>query len=412
LLSPSVAIRKTKHVAVNVTTSNACSSLSDIVVGGRDFGEAFEKVCNNWPLGEFPVRDIGRARELIDAALSPGGARDQIKEIRENRGNRGFCWRNETLRLQSSGDCEMTSGGVCYGKCPVGYRPGLLSGIFGPACTTGCSATTHTVSCGFGCATSRRQCARTILDQVSQVASGVGQAASFLTGSDKIANAVDAILNLAEFFLSALPTIIDAVTGAMNIIRDNEEGVMVAVILYEYLVEVAPEVGETAQAIRDAIQEFSQIIGNLAMEKRETGRVSVRRIVREILDHGESYLDLAVKVTKAFTYAKCAVSANVAFTIETVGDDRLMGPWIQRGDMNGKPKYIVAGDRSTIIEWVNSPSPGRWVMFSDNWWSGVLGRRYLYESKVASSDYPSEGWTTIRGALPTPEFVPFSPSHE
>jgi len=411
LLTPLAAIRKRSSKA-NVTASNDCSSLSDIVIGGRDFGRALEAVCSSWPegLGEFPLNDIERSRELIEKAMGPGGAWDQIGEIRENRGNRGFCWRNETLRLPGvPGQCEMTSRGTCYGKCPVGYRPGLLAGIFSPACTTGCSASTHTVSCGFGCATSSRECARSILEQAFAVASGVGSVYSFLTGDERIAQVVDAVINLAEFFLAAFPPIAQAIKGAIDILQNNEEGAMIAVILYQYLVEVAPEVGEPAEAIRDAIREFSQIIANLAQERQDKGEVTVGRIIREILDHGERYLDLAVRVTKAFSYAKCAISDDVAFTIENVGDDRLMGPWIQRGTINERPKYILKGDRSTIIEWTYQPA-GRWVMFSDGWLGGIT-RRYLYEARVDTADYPMEGWTILQGSEPTPEFVPFQ-AHE
>jgi hypothetical protein len=309
LVAPSAGIRKSSRVEANVTSG--CSALSNIVIGGKKWGQGIEIVCNRWPsgLGEFPLDDITRTRQLLEQAMGPGGTWDQIKEIRENRARRGFCWRNETLRVVSTtGRCEMTSRGVCYGSCPSGFQPGLLSGIFGPACTSDCRSSTHRRGCGFGCATNVGQCARTVLDQVSVVASGVGSVASFLTGNERIAEVVDAIVNFAEFLMSVLPMLVDAVKGGISAVTDRETGALAAIVLYQYIVEVAPEVGQTMQAIKEAFNQVADIIGDLAEERRETGNISVGHIVRTILDHGDHMLDFAVKITKAFTFSKCAVA--------------------------------------------------------------------------------------------------------
>lgn len=394
---------------VSKVAKSDCESLTDIVVKDKDFTFALQLVCKVWPenLGEFPLEDVGRAQDLIEQAFGRGGAWEKIKEIREKRGSQQFCWRNETLRVEVESDCEMESRGTCYGACPYGFKPGLLSGIFKPACTTACGASTHPVTCGFGCASSLRQCARTILDQVSVVASGVGEVASFLTGNDRISNVVDAVTNFAEFLLRALPLLVDAVKGAFAVVRGGEGGAMVAVLLIQYIIEVAPEVGQTVESIKDAFREMADIIADLAEERFTTGAdINPRKVIRAILDHGPDMLDYAVSATKAFSFGKCQVAEDVVFTIEEAGDERLMGPWVQRGEMHGHPKYTVKGDRTTILEW--STGNSNWVMFSDGW-TGSIGRRYLYESNARSSDYPLSGWTALSGPEPLPEFVAVRP---
>merc|ERR1719246_161462 len=80
-------------------------------------------------------------------------------------------------------------------------------------------------------------------------------------------------------------------------------------------------------------------------------------------------LEFAVRATKVFTHPTCSITANVAFTLEEVGDDRLLGPWVQRGEVNGHPRYSLVGDRSTNLEWSDANGLNRWVMFTD----GVSG---------------------------------------
>ena len=223
-------------------------------------------------------------------------------------------------------------------------------------------------------------------------------------GDDRIGQAVAAAIQLAEFMLETMPPIIDAIQRTFEILGEGH-GAYVAVVLFQYWKSVAPELGEPAEAIRDAIQEFGDIISRLYDEKRETGSINPRTIIDAILDHGESWMDFAVKATKAFTHPTCAITDNVAFTIETAGDDRLLGPWVQRGEIEGHPRYTLLGDRDTNLEWSNANGLSRWVMFSDGW-SGAIGRRFLYDSSVPASDYPMSGWRKLQGDEPLPEFVP------
>jgi len=280
LCAPLFAIRKgkRKHAIASVD----CGALADLEVGGKQWGETLEKVCQSWPpsMGEFPVSDIGRARDLLGKVMDEGGAWDQIKQIRSDREDRGFCWRNNTLRSGSGGEC------------PLGYKSAGLRGLFDRSCNTGCMWSTHPVSCGFGCATDRDQCASNIVDQSFIVAQGVSSVYGFVTGDVLIGKAVSAIITLAEFLLQALPPIVDVINGAIDILKNNEDGAMVAVILFKYLQDTAGDVREPAEAIRDAIQQFGAIIAQLTEEKRETGGINPRSIIRLILDEGPTMLDL------------------------------------------------------------------------------------------------------------------------
>jgi len=394
LFVPSLAIRKAakRHVVANRT----CESLADIEVDGKKFGQTLELLCRFWPadMGEFPVHDIGRAKELLDKVMGEGGVWEKLKQIRQDREDRGFCWRNNTLRDESTN------------KCPLGYHVAGLTGVFGRSCTTGCMWSSHPTSCGFGCSTGRDQCSRAIMQQSFIVAQGVSNVYSFVSGDHRIRQAVAAITNLAEFMFETMPPIVAAIKGALDILGSWEEnGAYVAVILFQYLQETAPDVREPAEAIRDAIQHFGDIIARLAAEQGETGSINPLTFIRSILDHGEEMLDFAVRATKVFTHPTCSITANVAFTLEEAGDDRLLGPWVERGEVNGHPRYSLVGDRSTNLEWSTANGLNRWVMFTDDV-TGVIGRRILYHSYVRSMSYPMSGWSTVQGAEPVPEVVP------
>lgn len=394
LCAPSSAARIRNRQ--NAVAQVDCGALADLVIDGKEFGKTLEILCRSWPrsMGEFPVSDIGRAADLLANVTGKvdGGVWDQIKQIRADKEDRGFCWRNTTVRVDS-------------GECPAGYKNTGLTGIFTRSCNTGCMWSTHPVSCGFGCATDRSQCNGAILDQSFIVAQGVASVYGFVVGDERIGKAVAAVIQLAEFMLETLPPIVDAIQGAIDILKNNEHGAMVAVILFQYLQETAPDVREPAEAIRDAIQHFGDIIARLADDKRETGKIDPSKIIKEIVDAGENILDYAVKATKVFTNPTCAITDNVAFTVETAGDDRLLGPWIQRGVVEGHPRYTLLGDRNTNLEWTNANRLSRWVIFSDNQF-GYIGRRFLYESAIPSYDYPLSGWKKLQGVEPLPEFVP------
>lgn len=395
--APSIALRR--HSNQSQAAADDCGGLAGVVVKGKNFGQTLETLCHSWPsaqLGKFPVSDVGRAGELLGKAVNEGGALDQIKQIRASGDDRGFCWRQATQRNES-------------GECPLGYKAIGLTGRFTRTCKTACMWSSYPVSCGMGCATGRGTCSSVIADQALVVAQGVANFIGTVLGDDRVTELLSAVVSLAEFLLATLPQIVDAVRGAMDILDKNEQGIMVVSVLFEYLKEAVPELLESAVGIKNAIQELGATIARLATEKVETGVVTPRKIIREILDSGDAMLDYAVIVTKAFTHPKCSYTDNTAFTLEVVGDDRLLGPWVPRGEVRNRPRYTALGDRSTNLEWASHRRRGKWVMFSDGR-TGKFGRRYLYESHAETHDYPLTGWTTTRhGNNPVPEFVPVRP---
>jgi len=401
LVAPTVAIRK--HVQLQTVDDVDCAALADLTVKGKDFGKTLELMCNNWPsdkMGAFPVADIGRGGDLLGKLLDEGGVWDQIGKIRTDGQNRGFCWKDNTVLDKSTG------------KCPLGYMRSGLKGLFGRSCRTGCMWSEYPVSCGMACAENRKGCAKTVVKQSLTVVQGVSSVYSFLSGddSDTIKRAIAAVTTLSEFLMEALPPLVEIVNGAIDVVKEGEDAVMVATLLFQYAQEHAAEVNETIGSIREAIQPLADLIAELAKEQRETGSIDTGSLIQGILDHGEDMLQYGVRIAKVFTGAKCDVTAGVAFTLEAVGDDRLQGPWVQRGEINGHPRYTCVGDRSTNLEWSNKGG-GKWVMFSDGW-TGVFGRKFLYESNARSSDYPLSGWSLIKGDAPVPEFVPVQARHD
>lgn len=406
-VAPTSAIRKRakRSQAVEVQTvhddatavvdveNEDCKRLAELVGEGKPIGKTLELICTYWPpsMGEFPVDDVERAKELFDKALGPGGAWEQIQKIRRERTDRGFCWRNNTLRDPSTD------------RCPLGYMRSGLSGLFTRACRTGCMWSEHPISCGMGCASNRSSCGSAVMDQAFVVAQGIGAVYGFVTGDERITKAVAAVVNLAEFLLQAIPPLVEVVKGAVGIIDENECAIVIATLLFQYAQENAGDVGESLKSIQEAIKHFADVIAAIAREQAASGRINAGTVIRAILDHGEEMLDFAVRATKVFAHPTCEITANTAFTIEVVGDDRLQGPWVPRGNVNGRPRYTLVGDRSTNLEWSNR-NGGKWVMFSDGW-SGIIGRKYLYESSARSEDYPTDGWSLAGGDSPLPEIV-------
>jgi len=409
LLAPSAGIRKSRGgVGTNSTevASNVdCRQLNNVDAGGQNWGEGLELVCRLFP-GRFPVSDINRARELFTKATEPGGTWDQIKAITENHNGKPFCWRNETTRVRAGRPCEMESGGVCYGACPWGFKPARLIGRFMPMCTSVCGATTHPVTCGFGCATTRMNCVRTLLSQVGEVAKAVGAVIEIITGDDRLANLADAVIKFSEFLLGVLPDMIDAVKGGIDILRDNEQGVMVLVLLFQYVKEKAPEIGESVNSIKEAFNELVGVISELMEEREETGSISVGKVIRSILENGEDLLDMSVRLTKAFSFGRCSVHMDdVKFTVEEVGDERWDGPYRQNGEKNNRPRYTMKIDTSRTLEF--STSAQRWTFVKRNRFGW---KTYVYRSSQTLCDYPVGGWSAMGGAAsPMPEIISVQP---
>merc|ERR1712194_148838 len=217
----------------------------------------------------------------------------------------------------------------------------------------------------------------------------------------------DAVIRFSEFLLGVLPELISAVSGGIDIIRNNERGVMVLILLFQYVRELAPSLGETFNSIREAFSTLVETFRGIMGEDADTGLLSPGRIIRGILDgNGERILDMSVRLTKAFSFGRCSVHMDdVAFTVEEVGDERWDGPYRQNGEKNNRPRYTMKIDTSRTLEF--SASAQRWTFVKRNRFGW---KTYVYRSSQTLCDYPVGGWSAMGGAAsPMPEIISVQP---
>lgn len=329
----------------NKTSAVDCTELSDLTVFGKNVGSAVSTVCGHWPsrLGEFPVSDVSKVTNLMKKAFGPGGLYSQIRGVADERGeNSNFCWKGNKMRtIQESlvevdaeksaesqtnnmsntliwhrrrrrsdsnhDNCEMVTDGICYGACPSGYHPSKLKSYFAPVCTSTCSASTHTRSCGFGCASSRGACFDVILEQVKQVAVTLGQVAGFLTGNPKIDELVDKVLSFAEFVIG---TLIKWVKAAKSVYaaHDKEEGIVVLMItIYQSLEEIKAALGEDIGVGQGMLEGIFGLLHDVTSVEMDQG-ADVDSIAGKILDSGDEIMAGAFEAIKPFVFPKCQLA--------------------------------------------------------------------------------------------------------
>jgi len=133
-----------------------------------------------------------------------------------------------------------------------------------------------------------------------------------------------------------------------------------------------------------------------------------------LMKSGFSVLEAAHGIAKEFSYKKCSPADETAvFTVEEVGDDRMIGPWMRQGGHDDKPRYrsLSSNRKKTLLEW--SRSSKSWSMwfkdtsFGRGWWFGWigLGWRELYQSKLDTPEFPTKGWRRLEGKAPVPQVV-------
>merc|ERR1711997_797155 len=103
--------------------------------------------------------------------------------------------------------------------------------------------------------------------------------------------------------------------------------------------------------------------------------------------------------------------------IEESGDDRIIGPGFQKGEVNRKRKYVLTNhegfknaEKKTRIESNRRNLWSIWVLdrsFGRGWWFGWLGLgwRRLYETSSNTNLFPTTGWRRAEGVLPLPYLV-------
>jgi len=305
-----------------------CDQLQDIVVGGRDLGQAAVLLCRFWPaqFGDFPVNTT---KTIVDLFNGAADLWEKIKELAKGRpGGSPFCWKRLGVRERLSvlhldgqmnlnatevameSKCDMEVLGRCYGSCPRGMKSAALIGSFSPVCSSSCVQSTHQTPCGFGCATGIGSCTQTLAEQVSVVARSVGQVASYLSGNPAISAVVDQILRLAEFFIDV---VFDVVMVAKHVFKEwprehVELGVIIALV--QFVFEHAKTIGQDFLQLREMFGETIEMILELIDGEFDWQEINLKFITDTILKHGAKILGAAGEFAKAFVYPVCKVVSD------------------------------------------------------------------------------------------------------
>jgi len=312
--------------------------------------------------------------------------------------------------------CKMVHAGKCYGDCPRGYRPTFLKGWFRPVCTSVCADTNHPVTCGVGCANSRSSCISVILRQTREVVVSASKVAAFFTAGTAglvLATAVEQVVKVAEFGFNVLSEVLKTVDAAFKIFSREKAELATAITIFQILVAAGSEISKNVAQFVTAVSSSTKLVLQLIDAKFGWKNINLGWIANAIMKNGAAALDGAFSIIKAFDYQKCKLADEVvAFTIEDVGDQRVIGPWTQDGNTNSKPFYRLIADKANVVlEWSRrSKYWAIWVKdrtFGRGWWFGWLGFgwRELYYTRSGTAGFPTTGWRKWEGALPLPELV-------
>jgi len=311
---------------VVVRKSADCASLGDITVVGRNIGQAATLLCQFWPakLGQFPVDN---AKTIADLVNKGGDIWAKVKELAKGRpGGSPFCWKKAVTRqvlstmlldshmnmsssdLGAFSNCDMQKFGKCYDSCPSGLKPMSLIGGIVPLCTSECKETTHTRSCGLGCATGLRSCLSTLVDQVGTVAKAVGSVASYMTGNPLIHEVVDKVLRIVDFFID---TVFQVVLVAKKVYsewprEEAELGVIIA--LLQFVLEHAQEIGKSFQYLNSQWGETLEMIMELMDAEFTWKEINLDFIASTILTHGRAILDASFEFAEVFVFPTCVAA--------------------------------------------------------------------------------------------------------
>jgi len=303
-----------------------CDQLQNITVGGRDLGQAAVLLCRFWPasFGDFPVDN---AKKIVDLFNGGHDLWKKIQDLIKGGANAPFCWKKmgtrelmseshltgllhfnaSELAVQAESDCDIQMFGKCYGNCPTGMKPAALIGSFSPVCSTACVQSSHDTPCGFGCATGVGQCVQVLMEQVSVVARIVGQVASYLAGNPAIAEVVNQVLRLAEFFIDI---VFDVVRVAKDIWAqfprgEAELGVIIAFVTF--VIEHAKTIGKDLMHLQDMFGETMEMVLELINMEFEWKEINLSFIADTILKHGQAILGAGYELAEAFVYPTCVV---------------------------------------------------------------------------------------------------------
>jgi len=320
-------------------------------------------------------------------------------------------------------ECRMVHRGECFGKCPIGYRPTFWTGWFRPVCTNICWETDHPFSCGVGCAISRAACGQIIFGQVLSVVSTASKVAGLFTPGAKYVDVAAQIVKIAEFALQVISKVVAIAQTLFDTFASREEVGLTLVTSIFYLLQeqvqgYKEDLAELSDEFRALVTDTHSFFLQLVDAQYGWKNVNLNWISGVLTRGNSSVLTAADSLLANFDYGPCQISEKAAvFTIEDSGDDRIVGPWFQKGLVNRKKKYVLTNhagftdaEKKSRIEsnrrnlwsiWVKDTSFGR------GWWFGWigLGWRRLYENRINTDVVPTLGWSKREGALPLPQIA-------
>lgn len=207
--------------------------------------------------------------------------------------------------MASSLGCQVFFNGRCYGGCPAGFQPAALMQFFAPVCSSRCADSRYPFGCGFGCASSRRDCVSTVTSQVTEVVSAVGKATAFLTGNQQVHKVVDTLIKLVEFTITTFWTLIRYAKQLWSQYKEAESFAAFMTIFGAFIQDDGQQVGRDLQTIAAT---FGELVGfwlEMVQEGFQFREAPLKFIINAFTHHGELILDSAYGLVSAFVYPKC-----------------------------------------------------------------------------------------------------------
>lgn len=255
-----------------------------------------------------------------------------------------------------------------------------------------------------------------ILNQIKEVAIAASSVAAFFVGGAAgviLSTVVEQVIKLAEFGFNILSEVLFIAQTAFEQFAREEAELATLISIYEIAKTRAEEIAGDITSFMGLVETSVPLLLQLIDAQFGWTNIDLGWIAGVIMQNGDNILTDAFEVAKAFAFGPCELADNsVAFAIEDVGDERVVGPWTAQGSKNGKPQYRALINREKVLlEWDSRGKTwGIWVKdtsFGRGWWFGWIGMgwRELYETSSNSDGFPTTGWRSLEGVLPLPYMV-------
>lgn len=259
-----------------------------------------------WRDGGCHVHDVNAERrwDLLAQTGPPGCANSLVQLTASDTGGG-----------TASSDCETVYNGKCYGSCPAGFQPSALAKFLAPVCVSVCNEDpSHPVGCGFGCATSHRNCFDATMSQVSSVVNTVGKAAAFATGHVAVYDVVSQLLQITEFVITSLWPLIQVGKDIFERWGKAQSVAAFVTLLLAYAQEKALESGQSLETLNALFQNtmgFWAVLTDEGFTFKDAPLDFVARALGELgMETGdaEDEVDSAWGLIQAFVYPTCDLS--------------------------------------------------------------------------------------------------------